>query len=77
MGVNSVFDYLTVISQKAIGCILFSFEYRSVVWVENGYIIFVKSAKQSESYSCPIGMRLAILRFGYVRACVVSGGNID
>ena len=38
---------------------------------------FVKSAEQSELYSCPIERRLTLLRFGYVWACAADGDNAE
>ena len=40
LGCDDVIFYI----QKSIRCIPFSVEYTSVVWVENGDIIFVRSA---------------------------------
>ena len=37
----------------------------------------MKSAEQSELHSFPIYRRLAILRFGYLWACVAVGGNVE
>ena len=37
----------------------------------------MKSAEQSELYSCPIERRLTLLRFGYVWACADASGNVE
>ena len=77
VGVNSDYDYAIVTSQSPSD--VFSFLLSTGVLSEFKKVtsFFVKIVEQSESNSCPIERRLALLRFGYAWDFVDDGGNID